>query len=328
MEVTDLVYLFLVDMVNNLEYDRSLHVVYGYNVKGINLWQGDWIIVYNRGQNTDWLGLSGANWMGIENVSVDVYTLSKKNYALLKRKIWEIFNGMSYTFKFNGNAYVLLNGYDYEVYEYIGTNIIRLKLIEDVSGLRRGDLVVMIDQDNVNDFKIIDVGFVWGIYNGYLYLMRYQSVFCLIRPTRIQDMSLELKKQYRFTMDIEGRIITSVGDYDIELEIDYEEILDVLIGSMKDYIIAEKYEASTLIIQSVELQVDGYGLIEVTGSADVDGTFNIYMSDDGKNWWTIHSETNRMISLTFPTGKTFVKLEFVPSAASDGKVDLIIAAKR
>lgn len=207
MEITDLVMLLILEKIESLEW-QDVKVIYGYDTKRISLNPNDYIEVYSRGQNMDWLGIGGTNYRITENVSVVVRSKTKDTYMKIREMIKSLFTGGVFEFTADGGGSVLAleMGDDFDEISFWGTYVIKVHLIQDpeVYGFSRGDYVELhFDGETLN-------GWVYGVIGDDLFIFTRRSIACLIRPVRINEESMSLRKIFRATFDIEGTLIEKV----------------------------------------------------------------------------------------------------------------------
>lgn len=208
MEITDLVYLMLMDKFYNMQWDVSLKVGYIYDYRVVDISYADWILIYNRGSSMDWFGIGANNYLIIDRTTVDVRTSSKERYGKLKKLIKSVFDGNVFSFTGGQTSVLALEeGVDYSSYETVGMFVDRLYLIDpNLYTFSRGDKIDIIDA-SLNTSS----AWVWGVYGNWLYVLKKSGIYCLIRPRGVDDLSDKMKKMYRFVMDVEGQLIENVG---------------------------------------------------------------------------------------------------------------------
>ena len=209
MEITDIVYLMLLDKFNGMNWPVTLYYGYIYDYKAVDISYADWILVYDNGSTMDWFGIGGNNYRVINTVTIDVRTIDKSRYGDLKRYIKSIFDGtvFSFTSAFSGIPIALEYGVDFDDYQTVGVYVDKLHLVDpNMYTFSRGDAVQITDSAG----KII-TAYVWGVYDDWLYIVKKAGVYCIIRPRRVQDLSDKMRKMYRFVMDVEGNLIENVG---------------------------------------------------------------------------------------------------------------------
>lgn len=209
MEVTDLVMLILTEKISNSNINAK--TVYNYDTKRIWIGNKDYVEVYSRGQNMDWLGVGATNYRITENVSVVVRCKTKEGYMNLRELIKSVFTGNVFEFVADdsGIPLYLEEGDDFDEIEFWGVYVVRVHLLKDpnIYDFQRGEKIEM----HMGNGTIYD-GWVYGVIGEDLFIIMKKSIMCLIRPVRINEESDTVRKMFKATFDIEGTLIECVVD--------------------------------------------------------------------------------------------------------------------
>jgi len=208
LEITDLVYLMLLDKFYGMDWDVTLYVGYIYDYKAVDISYADWILIYNRGSSMDWFGIGAKNYLVVDRTTIDVRTASKERYGKLKELIKSVFTGQPFTFSGGQTTILALEeGVDFDNYVTVGMFVDKIHLIDpDAYSFNRGDRIDITDVS-----QNMWTAYVWGKYDDWLYVLKNPAIYCLIRPRGVDDLSDKMKKMYRFVMDVEGELIEPVG---------------------------------------------------------------------------------------------------------------------
>lgn len=208
MEITDLVYLILLDKFSRISWPVSLKIGHVYRYKSVDIAYADWILLYNTGSSMDWFGIGASNYLVIDRTSIDVRTASRDRYSKLKDLIKQAFTGD--VFVFNGSSVVsqtLVQDTDWDRSENIGFYVDRYHLNSSSNyQFNRGDKIEITDNNGNSEYV-----WVWGVYDDWLYVIKKSGIYCLIRPVGVTELSDKLKGLYRFVFDVQGDLIENVS---------------------------------------------------------------------------------------------------------------------
>lgn len=203
MELCDLLYIELTRGLRNMVIDgKEVEVDYIYNRRVVDADVSHFVLLYQIYESSEWMDLGAYSWYKVERVSIDVRTMSKDAYGVLKSKIFDMFNGRNYVFEPK-------ESFDATIEEGISATS-----IEDVGVYTKKIVVVDPSMYNVGDYvRVIDAtgeeykGWIADIYGNKLLVFTRAGEYFLIRPSAVSDLSDKMKQLYRCVIEVEGRAI-------------------------------------------------------------------------------------------------------------------------